>query len=345
MNRCEFVIEAIVINMGRRGILGALVLGIGGAILLSACIAGGESDDASKPSFTGRTPEPVGRIPIPPAPASDVATECAAEVEEPCMRYLIPLDGNPTSDTALRTKYVAAFGSACYMSDEDPSTFNCFYKSIKKACADAKLIGEVSGNAAYAKTYNCQAIGNGDYWLQIGPDVANKLFIYLQDAPRQTPLVDINGVPTAVNGPYRNLPEPEVVGPGERFYNDIIDQNGNKIEQRKYILQVNRNAHLGDAGIGEIHSDLAGFVYPCDKMDPSKMCTEPTLLKEGNSNDLDAPEVHHVVRRKDERCCPWGTNSRANAVVISRRLNSYLRNKYPDANEIIWINNLPSYTP
>jgi hypothetical protein len=88
---------------------------------------------------------------------------------------------------------------------EDPSTFNCFYKSIKKACTDAKLIGEVSGNAAYAKTYNCQAVGNGDYWLQIGPNVANKLFIYLQAAPRQTPLVDVNGVPTAVNGPYRHL--------------------------------------------------------------------------------------------------------------------------------------------
>jgi hypothetical protein len=342
MNRCELAMAVVAMKARRLVNLSALFFGFSAVIAVGACAGGGEPEGLPSPSLTGRTPEPVGRIPIPPAPPSDMATECAAEVEKPCMRYLIPLVGNPTMDPALRTAYSIAFGSACYMSDEDPSTFNCFYKTIKKACADAKRIGEVSGNAAYAKTYNCQPVGNGDYWLQIGPDVANKLFIYLQDAPRQSPLIDINGVPTAVNGPYRNLPEPQNLAPGNTFYKDIIDKNGVEIEQRELILQVNRNAHIDAGGIGKIYSDLAGFEYPCDGLD-KPLCKEPLVLQEERQYDDDVVQVHHVIRMKDKRCCAWGTNSSANAVVISRKLNMFFLHHYPSVDEVNWVNNIPSY--
>lgn len=325
MNRWKFAIEGIAMNGGRSATL-SLLLGFTGTIAVAACA--GDEPELPTASLTGRKPEPVGRVPLPPAPPSDAAPECAAEVENPCMRYRIPLVGDPNMDLALRAKYSAAFGTACYMSEAD--TFDCYYKPIKKACADAVRIGAVSGNAAYDPGYTCQAVGNGDYTLQIGPDPANKLFIYLKDAPRQTPLIDINGVPTAVNGPYRNLAEPKTLGPGEVF----------STKQRELILQVN---HSNNGGM--IRSDLAGFVYPCNKNDPSKMCTEPTFLKEGDPNDPEAPEVHHVVRRKDQRCCSWGTNSNTNAVVISRKLNQFFLNKYPSADEVTWVNNVPAYTP
>lgn len=195
------------------------------------------------------------------------------------------------------------------------------------------------GNAPYDPNYDCKAVGNGDYTLQIGPDSANKLFIYLVDAPRQSPLIEIGGTPTAVNGPYRNLPEPQVLAPGERFYNDVIDENGNKIKQRELILQTNRNKNGS-----ELHSNLADFEYPCDGPD-KPLCKEPLVLKDGDQYDADAAEVHHVIRRRDKRCCAWGTNSNSNAVVISRKLNQYFTNKYPRADEITWVNNIPAYTP
>ncbi|MEO5729092.1 MAG: hypothetical protein ABI134_23020 [Byssovorax sp.] len=131
------------------------------------------------------------------------------------MRYHIPLVGNPSTDVALRNKYIAAFGSACYMSWVN--TFDCFYKTWEAACADAVKIGEASGTLPYDKGYTCQPVGNGDYTLQIGPDVALKITINHQAAPRQTPLTDVDGVPTEVNGPYRNLTEPKTLGPGQPF--------------------------------------------------------------------------------------------------------------------------------
>lgn len=331
MNRWEVVIEAVT----KRTSVSVLA-GFGAAMIVSACAGGGETEPP-KPKLTTRIPEPIGRVPSPPSPPtspSNPTAECAVEVENPCMRYLIPLVGNPTTDPKLQAAYSNAFGSACYMSDEDPSTFNCFYKTIKKACADAKLIGEVSGNAAYAKTYNCQPVGNGDYWLQIGPDVANKLFIYLEAAPRQSPLIDIDGVPTAVNGPYRNLPEPEDLAPGKRF----------SVEQRKLIIQINGDAHINNAGVSEIHSDLADFEYPCNG--PGKpQCKEPLVLQAANQYDDDAAQVHHVIRRQDKRCCAWGTNSNNNAVVISRKLNIWLTNNLPRTDEVIQVNKVASYVP
>lgn len=63
------------------------------------------------------------------------------------MRYHTLLVGNPSFDVALRNKYIAAFGDACYLSEA--GSFGCFYKKSQDACDDAVKIGEVSGNAPY----------------------------------------------------------------------------------------------------------------------------------------------------------------------------------------------------
>lgn len=315
-----------------------LLLGFGGAGMMGAC-DGSEPDSASSTSVLCPLAGTGACEPSEP-------TECPAAIEKPCMRYRIELMGNPHDNAELGNKYKTAFGSACYLFEK--GGFGCFYRKPQKACEDAVLVPDVFGAAAYEKhPKTCKNVpGTENYSLQIGPNPANVTYMYYEDAPLETSLIDVNGVPTAVNGPYRNLPDPQVVGPGEEFEKSsgFVGEDGLSLNQKKLILQVNRNAHKGDAGVGEIHSDLAGFVYPCDKNDPSKMCTEPLVLKEGDPNDPDAPQVHHVVRRKDLRCCAWGTNSYKNAVVISRRLNIYLRNNHPSAEEITWINNVPPYT-
>ena len=309
----------------RWAMLGLLVVGFVGATMTGACGAPGESacpvEDVAPPD-------------------TDAPAECPAPVEKPCMRYRIPLDGNPSTDVALRDKYIAAFGDACYMSEAN--TFDCFYKKWQDACADAVKIAEVYGAAPFDKGYTCQPVGNGDYTLQVGPDVANKITIYYQAAPRQTPLIEVDGMPTEVSGPYRNLTEPQNVAPGERFYCNTVDKNGNIVVQRDLIIQVNSKAHEGT-----IRSDLAGFEYPCgvDANCQPIICKEPLMLKAGPPSDPDAAQVHHVVRRKDKRGCPWGTNSNKNAAVISRQLNIYLTNNHPSADEVKAINKIAPYTP
>ncbi|TKD10361.1 hypothetical protein [Polyangium fumosum] len=269
------------------------------------------------------------------------------------MRYRIPLDGNPTMDLELRKKYIGAFRDACYMSDTTPSTFNCLYKTWEKACEDAAKIGEVSGNAPYAQGYECQPVGNGDYTLQIGSDPANKLFVTFEPAPRQTPLVEVDGVLVEVSGPYRDLPEPPTVGPGHKFNNcfsGVFAADGTPLYQHKYILQVNRKAHGG-----QIHSDLAGFKWPCDVYNANcekvpAECEEPLVLYE---QEIDPPpfdpgqfaEVNHVVPMKDQRSCDWGTNSNKNAAVISNQLNRYLSNTNPPVEEVKRVNAAKSYAP
>ncbi|TKD06383.1 hypothetical protein [Polyangium fumosum] len=265
----------------------------------------------------------------------------------PCKRYRIPLLGNPHENVALRNKYKAAFGGACYTSAGPTPTFDCFYKPSQmtpkgKACTDAQKIPEVFGAAPYDKGYECQEVqGTKDWWLQVGPDPAIKIDIYYLDAPLETSLIDVNGVPTAINGPYRNLPEPSKVIPGKDFHCYHIDG----VKQKERLLQVNRDAHKGDAGEGEIHSDLAGFEYECDG--PGKLqCIEPLVLQEPSQGyDKNRAEVHHVVRARDLRGCDWGTNSNKNAVVISAKLNNYLKNKYPTKEEVDWVNAVPPYTP
>ena len=286
--------------------------------------------------------------PAPDPTPPDTSTACPAPVEDPCMRYHIPLDGNPSFDVPLRNKYIAAFGSACYMSDSDPSTFNCFYKMWQAACADAVKIGEVSGNAPFDKGYMCQPDGVGNYTLQVGPDVANSIQINYQAAPRQTPLVEVNGMPTELSGPYRNLTEPPTLGPGQPFNrcnSGMVDADGGSLTQTEWILQVNRKAH----GDGRIHSDLAGFKWSCkDENCKTTTCEEPDVLDEPDNKaaylDRQA-QVHHVVPMKDKRGCSWGTNSNKNAAVISRKLNRHFTNNNPPADEVKQLNNATAYTP
>jgi hypothetical protein len=267
-------------------------------------------------------------------------------MEDACMLYRIPLVGNPSTDVTLRSKYIAAFGSACYVSVAN--TFDCFYQEWEDACADAVKIGEVSGNAPYAEGYECQPVGNGDYTLQVGPDVANKILINYQAAPLQTSLIEIKGVPREVSGPYRNLVEVTPIKPDKDFYcsSGQVGDDGMTLDQREWVLQVNRKAHKG-----EIHSDLAGFTWPCkDENCKPTTCTETLVLKNPADKktlryDPDRAEVHHVLPRRDLRSCPWGTNAYKNAAVISARLNQHLRNKVPPEKEVAQINKVPPYTP
>ncbi|MRG93099.1 hypothetical protein [Polyangium spumosum] len=269
------------------------------------------------------------------------------------MRYRIPLLGNPSMDLALRAEYIAAFGDACYMSDG--GAFNCFYKTPQEACDAGVLVAEVFGAEPYDKNYPaCERIpGTENYFRQVGPDPAIHIVIYYEPAPRQTPLVEVDGVPTEVSGPYRDLPEPPTVGPGHKFNNcdsGVLGADGKSLLQHKYILQVNRRAHGG-----EIHSDLAGFKWPCDVYDAncekvSAECEEPLVLYE---QEIDPPpfdpgqlaEVNHVVPRVDKRSCDWGTNSNKNAAVISNKLNNWLRNRNPPVEEVKRVNAAKSYAP
>jgi hypothetical protein len=216
------------------------------------------------------------------------------------------------------------------------------------ACADAVKIGEVSGNAPFDKGYMCQPDGVGNYTLQVGPDVANQIQINYQAAPRQTPLVDVNGMPTEVSGPYRNLTEPPTLGPGQPFNkcdSGMVDTDGGALTQTKWILQVNRNAHGGT-----IHSDLAGFEWPCTDQDcKPTTCEEPDVLEDPEGGMFFHPdavaEVHHVVPQNDKRSCAWGTNSNKNAAVISRGLNRYFSNNDPPAAEVMQLNSAQAYPP
>lgn len=256
------------------------------------------------------------------------------------MKYRIQLLGN-LMNPVLRGNYKTKFGSACYVSESN--TFDCFYRDPLKACEDGVLVPDVYGAAEYDKTYKCQQVpGTKDWWRQVGPDPAIKIDIKYDKAPLETSLIDVNGVPTAINGPYRNLPEPSTVKIGGRF-DCASGQVG--LSQGDLILQVNRSNNGG-----KIRSDLAGYVHPCTS-GSSIMCTEPTFLEDPakEKKDIVDPallaQVHHEVRKTDLRGCKWGTNSNKNAAVISARLNQHLYNKYPSADEVTRVNKVPPYTP
>jgi hypothetical protein len=199
------------------------------------------------------------------------------------------------------------------------------------------MIADIVQAAPYDKQYKClQTPGMEDYWLQVGPDPGIHIEIKYGIAPLETSLIDVGGVPTAINGPYRNLPEPSTVEPGKDFHCYRIDG----VTQKERILQMNRKAHGG-----KIRSDLAFFEYECDGPSAPK-CLEPEFLNEPSKGyDPNAPQVHHEVRKTDLRGCKWGTNSNKNAAVISAKLNGYLSNNYPTKAEVEQINTVPPYTP
>jgi hypothetical protein len=339
--------------------LGVLVLGFVGAGMTGAC-GSSEPREAGSLGPGVDPPDPLAESPLaikrtfplskraslgPNLPPDQPLRCLDVMAPAPCMRYRIQLMGNPKDDPALRAKYKAAFGSACYVSEAPTPTFNCFYKDPLKACEDGVLVPDVFGAAEYDKNYKCQEVkGTKDWWRQVGPDPAIKIDITYDEAPLETSLIDVNGVPTAINGPYRNLPEPSTVKVGGEFdcASGQVGADGKPLSQKEWIRQVNSKAHGG-----VIHSDLEGFEYPCNG--PGKpMCIEPLVLNvpdTKNPNDPDAAQVHHVVRKTDLRGCKWGTNLNKNAAVISARLNQYLYNKYPSADEVTRINAVPPYTP
>ncbi len=274
---------------------------------------------------------------------------------DPCMRYRIPLMGNPSMDLALREKYIAAFRSACYLSEGPTPTFNCFYKTPQEACDDGVRVAEVFGAAPYDKNYPaCERIaGTENDSRQVGSDPAIHIVISYEPAPRQTPLVEVDGVLVEVSGPYRDLPEPPTVGPGHEFNNcnsGVLAADGTSLLQHEYILQVNRKAHGG-----EIHSDLAGFKWPCEVYNAncekvSAECEEPLVLHDPKSKTRpfdpgSIARVNHVLPRKDQRSCDWGTNSNKNAAVISAALNGWLSNENPPVEEVQRVNAAKAYTP
>lgn len=320
----------------------SLLLGFGGAWIIGACIGEIGPAGSSDSACPAETVEPPVEQP----------TECASPATG-CKRFYLPLLGNPSMNPELAAKYRAAFGlAACYVPADPNAPFNCWYKKEQmgpglKGCTDAQKIAEVYGAAKYEDHPNtCKQVpGTEDFSLQVGPDVANKIFIRLGDAPLESSLIEVDGgAPLEVNGPYRNLPTPSEVAPGNTFHCAKI----NGVEQWEVILQANRDAHKNDAGVGEIHSDLAGFMYPCKECGKLTTCTEPLILKDpettSNQYDRNRAEVHHEVRAKDLRDCKWGTNANSNAVVISLRLNRHLSNRYPSATEVNMVNKVPPYT-
>ena len=329
---CEKAFHVVQAMRRRRSaILGVLLFGFGGAGMTGAC--GPSTPGTSASASSGGTSSP--------------AAQCSENNEVPCMRYHIPLDGSPSTDVALQRKYIAAFGDACYISVAN--TFDCFYRKWQDACADAVKIAEVYGAAPYDKGYTCQpVVGTEDYTLQVGPDVANQITINYQAAPRQTPLIMVNGVPTEVSGPYRNLVEITAIEPGKDFEDDsgMLDADGFALTQRKWVLAVNRKNGKGKDGEkdGKIHSDLAGFAFPCKKGSP-EICKEPDVLEEPPGYLDVKAEVHHVVPRQDKRCCPWGTSAYKNAAAISRKLNEHFTNDSPPEEEVTKLNNAAAHAP
>jgi len=91
-----------------------------------------------------------------------------------------------------------------------------------------------------------------NYWRQVGPDPSIRITVFFENAPGVTPLIDVNGVLTAINGPYRDVPEPPTVKVGGYFYcaSGMLDTPGKSIPLREWILEVNNKAYAG-----EIHSD------------------------------------------------------------------------------------------
>lgn len=73
-----------VMTSRRSAMLGVLLLGFGGAGMTDAC---GAPSESACPAADVTPPD-----------TDTTAEACPAQVEKPCMRYRIPLDGNPSTD-------------------------------------------------------------------------------------------------------------------------------------------------------------------------------------------------------------------------------------------------------
>ena len=328
-----------------------------GLVAMTAACGPTEPAEAGSLASTEDPPDPTAESPLAikgppkelrglgPSPAAPrEPLECSEILESTqCKRYSIQLLGNPHTDPVLRANYIAEFGRACYLSAG--GTFGCFYKKAQvkpygDACKHAQMVAKVYGAQLQYEDHplTCKAVpgtNEEQYTLQVGPDSVHVVHIDLLYAPLETSDIDVNGVPTAINGPYRNLPEPSKVLPGKDFHCYRIDG----VKQRERILEVNKKAH-GNV----IRSDFAGFTWPCNEKD-NPICTEEEELIDGSPDLAKAAQVHHEVRATDLRGCAWGTNSNANAVVISFKLNRFFWNKYPSKEEVDWVNKIAPYTP
>jgi hypothetical protein len=325
-------------------------LALGGACVLGAC--GTNDSDSVGPG--GDPPELVAEAALPSkrrtqqkaksslgpdVPSIKDRAECEDVAVESCKSYRITLLGDPNNNDDLRKAYKAKFGEACYVSATN--AFNCYFETPKKACEQVMFVPGIAGAAAYDKhPLTCKHQG-GDIWtLQIGPDSANVTNIYYEDPPLQHPLIQVDSVPTlAVNGPYRNLPEPSKVLPGRDFHCSRVDG----VKQKDRILAMNRKKY------GKLRSDLAGYTWPCVEDDKPTTCTEKTDLneppKKGEPYDPNSAQVDHVASKQDPRTCDWGTNSNKNAAVISAKLNLHFLNRDRDPKSVDLINAIPPYDP
>jgi hypothetical protein len=213
----------------RTAVLGALllVMGFGAAAMAGACGTSAPGTEASTSS--GGSPNP--------------ATECPATVEVPCMRYHIPLVGNPSTDIALRSKYIAAFGTACYMSEFD--TFDCFYQKWQDACADAVKIGEVSGNAPYDKGYMCQPVAGTETTrsrsARMSRTTSRSTTRPRRDKRRSSRSMACRRRSAARIETWSR--ETSARGMTSTATAAMADGDGGVLTQQKWILQVNRNAN------------------------------------------------------------------------------------------------------
>ena len=252
--------------------------------------------------------------------------------------------GIRASDVALRNKYIAAFGIACYMSEV--STFDCFYKKWQAACADAVKIGEVSGNAPYDKGYTCQPVGStATTRCRSARMSRTRSTINYQAAPRQTPLIEVNGMPTEVNGPYRNLTEPADVGPGH----DVLQQQRHRRRRRRFPHPERVDPP------GQPQRDTTARFTPISRASRGLVRRTAVRRRASSRTFLEIRRTPPVTRsragaprRAHEGQAPLPVGhelEQERGGHLARSSTVYLTNNDPPAEEVMQLNNAPAYTP
>lgn len=223
-------------------------------------------------------------------------------VPEPqqCKRYNMTLDLS-WSDPAAQQKYMARFPDNCFVTWTN--NFACYFKTAQEAC-DAKVIShdQIAQFPKYEQPTTCSF--NGTYYELLDAEGTSKAQISLTQQPLQAS--------EAIAGPYSNLSDgTEPILPGRAI--------GCRASQ---VIAANQD-HFHD---GKVHSDLAGFLFPCPE--GRGFCIEPDDITDKN------PVVHQIVPRTDPRGCGLGTNSFANVAVMSSKLAAALGNEMPPAKAI-----------